>query len=69
MPQRVIVEPFSTDSTSKGVELKQDGSVSKALADGWRIVHSSSAAVPGLSTLYVTFVLEKPDSGQPVQVH
>jgi hypothetical protein len=62
MPQRVIVEPFSTDSISKGVELKQDSIVSKALADGWRIAHSSSAVVAGLSTLYVTFVLEKADA-------
>lgn len=64
MPQRVIVEPFPTEPMAKGLELSQDSILAKALADGWRIVGSSSAAVPGLSTLYVTFVLEKPEEGK-----
>jgi hypothetical protein len=59
MPQRVIVQPFTTEPTIKSLELHQDSILAQALADGWRIVSSSSAAVPGLATLYVTFVLEK----------
>jgi hypothetical protein len=41
------------------LELSQNSLLAKALADGWRIIDSSSAAVPGLAALYVTFVLEK----------
>jgi hypothetical protein len=59
MPQRVIIETFPTQPGAKGLELSQDSLLAKALADGWRIIDSSSAAVPGLSALYVTFVLEK----------
>ena len=63
MPQRVIIETFPTEPWTKGLELNQDGLLAKALADGWRIIDSSSAAVPGLAALYVTFVLEK--AGEP----
>jgi hypothetical protein len=62
MPQRVIIEPFHTEVigfTPKGDEFASTTAIGKALVDGWRIIHVTSAAVPELSTVYVTFVVEK----------
>jgi hypothetical protein len=62
MPQRIIIEPFQTKTTGftpEGYEFASSTAIGKALAAGWRIVHVTSAPVPELSTVYITFVVEK----------
>jgi len=70
MPQRVIIEPFHTEVkgfTPEGYEFASSTAIGKALEAGWRIVHVTSAPVPELSTVYVTFVVEKSaDTGYSV---
>jgi hypothetical protein len=62
MPQRIIIEPFQTKTTGftpEGYEFASSTAIGKALEAGWRIVHVTSAPVPELSTVYITFVVEK----------
>jgi hypothetical protein len=66
MRQWVVTESYRvTGGSESSFSIQKDGALAKAMADGWRIVHSSSTNLPELYQIFVTYILEKPDPEVP----
>lgn len=59
MPQKVVTESFRVAGMGSTMKFKPDSEVQKLLADGWRIITTSSAILQEAHLLFVTFVLEQ----------
>jgi hypothetical protein len=65
MPQKVAIESFKVKGIDANLALTSKSHVQILLNDGWRIVSTSSASIPELSQIFVTFVLERDEEKTP----